>query len=184
MVAFAGFMSEISPSLAGVGLLATAVAGGRSLRRAVLRTVVAMCLGWITVSLIRRGFPLPRPAALKLGWQWLAHSGSAGFPSHHAAGAFACWAALALSPALRSCRLLIAAGLAIAATIAWSRVYLGVHFPKDVLVGAAIGCLAAVLVSAAASQLGAAMAALRGRMRPVARPIATPAPVLAPGVKP
>lgn len=160
--------------MAGIGLLASAIAGGRPLRRAVLRTVLAMCLAWITVSLIRRGFPLPRPAAFKLGSQWLAHSGSAGFPSHHAAGAFACWAALALSPALRARRPLVLAGLAIAAAIAWSRVYLGVHFPKDVLVGAATGCVAALLVSAVADRAAAAMAARRGRTLPGA----APAPVL------
>jgi undecaprenyl-diphosphatase len=59
---------------------------------------------------------------------------SASFPSGHAMSAFAVAAAIAvLSPRLRW------PVLAVAALIAFSRVYLGVHFWLDVLVGAALG---------------------------------------------
>lgn len=165
LVDFAEFMSEITPGLAGAGLLAACLVGDRTLRHAVLRAVLAMSIGWLCVNLIRRGFPLPRPAALGMGWQWLEHSGSAGFPSHHAAGAFACWAALAMSPGLRSRRWLVAAGLGIATAIAWSRLYLGVHFPKDVLAGGSIGWMAAVLVHQAWSRLAGAAHRHRSRRR-------------------
>jgi len=154
MVAFATFMSQRAPAVAGVGLLVAAVIGGRPARGAVLRAVLAMSLAWITVSVIRRGFPMPRPASLNLGWQLLQHRGNSGFPSHHAAGALACWHALAFSPWLRGRRALVAVGLVIALAIAWSRIYLGVHFPKDVLVGGAIGCIASAVVGRAVTYLG------------------------------
>ena len=48
----------------------------------------------------------------------------------------------------------MAVGLAIALTITWSRVYLGVHFPKDVLVGGALGWLAAEIVARLAARVG------------------------------
>jgi membrane-associated phospholipid phosphatase len=59
---------------------------------------------------------------------------SASFPSGHAATAFAAATAVALlHPRLR------APLLALAAVVALSRVYLGVHFWSDVLVGSALG---------------------------------------------
>ena len=57
-------------------------------------------------------------------------------PSAHAATSFA--GALVLSLALR--RWWAAASLfALAAGIAWSRVYVGVHYPSDVMLGALVG---------------------------------------------
>jgi undecaprenyl-diphosphatase len=56
------------------------------------------------------------------------------FPSGHATVAFACATVLALAvPRLRWPL------FALAALIAWSRVYVGVHYPGDVLVGALLG---------------------------------------------
>lgn len=141
------FMSEIAPDLAGAGLLLSALAGRRELRQSVLRALLAMTMAWIAVNCLRRGFELPRPAALNLGWQWLEHGDSYGFPSHHASGAVACYCALVASPRLRSARVFAAIGLAIAVGIVWSRVYLGVHFPKDVLAGAAVGWAGAAAAS-------------------------------------
>jgi undecaprenyl-diphosphatase len=64
--------------------------------------------------------------------------GGHSFPSGHSAIAFACagvlaWQAPRLAPAL----------FVLAALIAWSRVYVGVHYPLDVLGGAVLGLLIA-----------------------------------------
>ncbi len=68
------------------------------------------------------------------------HSGA--FPSGHAASAFACATVIGwTSPRLRI------PVIVLAAAIAWSRVYVGVHWPLDVLGGALLGVLmGAVLV--------------------------------------
>ncbi len=56
------------------------------------------------------------------------------FPSGHATVGFACATVIALSvPRLRW------PVFALAALIAWSRVYVGVHYPLDVLAGALLG---------------------------------------------
>jgi membrane-associated phospholipid phosphatase len=72
---------------------------------------------------------------------------SPSFPSGHAMSAFAVAAAIAvLAPRARWCVL----GLATA--IAFSRVYLGVHFWADVLAGAALGIVVGVVVGLVARQ--------------------------------
>lgn len=61
--------------------------------------------------------------------------GRYGFPSNHAANTFA--AAMLLSAFYPR---LTASAFLIAALVGYSRVYVGAHFPLDVLGGAAIGC--------------------------------------------
>lgn len=63
------------------------------------------------------------------------------FPSGHAASAFA--GAIATSRLLPRLRPL---WFALAALVAYSRIYVGVHFPFDVLAGAALGTLCAWFV--------------------------------------
>jgi undecaprenyl-diphosphatase len=71
------------------------------------------------------------------------------FPSGHAATSFACATTLAFfAPRLGPAFFLLAVA------IAWSRVYVGVHYPLDVLGGAALGaCLAIALRMLVASLL-------------------------------
>src|SRR5256714_988642 len=65
------------------------------------------------------------------------HDGS--FPSGHATSSFACATILSFyAPRAAPAFLLLAAA------IAWSRVYVGVHFPLDVLGGAVLGVLIAI----------------------------------------
>jgi undecaprenyl-diphosphatase len=67
----------------------------------------------------------------------LPHSGA--FPSGHAASAFAAATVIAWAS-----RRLAAGAYLLAALVAWSRVYVGVHWPLDVIGGAALGTLVAI----------------------------------------
>jgi membrane-associated phospholipid phosphatase len=75
-------------------------------------------------------YPEPKPLV------HVPHSGS--FPSGHSATAFACATVLAWYD-----RRLAVPAFVLAAAIAWSRVYVGVHWSLDVLGGAVVGVLLA-----------------------------------------
>jgi len=82
------------------------------------------------------------------------------FPSGHSASSFAC--ATVLGVFVPSLRIPL---FALAALVAWSRVYVGVHYPVDVVVGALLGVLVGLAVLRALPRLAAA----RRRSRPETR---------------
>ncbi len=87
---------------------------------------------------IKLAFGWPRPYWVSTQVQALAHEGSFGMPSGHAQNALALWGTLAM--VLRRRGAVIALGTLIF-LISLSRLYLGVHFPSDVLGGWAIAAI-------------------------------------------
>ena len=92
---------------------------------------------------------------------YVVHSSS--FPAGHAATAFA-GATLLACAAPRATPLFAA----LAVAIGYSRVYVGVHYPGDVLGGAMLGCLVALAAIAAVGAVTARVrsGSTRGRIRP------------------
>jgi undecaprenyl-diphosphatase len=82
------------------------------------------------------------------------HARDASFPSDHAAAGFAIAAVLFIAH-----RRAGALALAFAAVMSFARVFIGAHWPSDVLAGAALGvaaaCLVAILLRPAADAIGA-----------------------------
>jgi undecaprenyl-diphosphatase len=82
----------------------------------------------------------PRPCAALPGVQALCEAPTDfSFPSGHAAGSFTVAVMLAVVLIAQGRRRLGALAVALAVLVAWSRVYLGVHFPVDVVGGALLG---------------------------------------------
>jgi undecaprenyl-diphosphatase len=120
--------------LAIAGLIA--ILGGRAGRRVALRGIVSIALTSTLVNLpLKYLARRPRPARRR-GERPLPISvpNTFSFPSGHAASAFA----FATGVGLEEPWLLLPI-LPLAATVAYSRVHLRVHYPFDVLAGAAIG---------------------------------------------
>jgi undecaprenyl-diphosphatase len=93
-------------------------------------------LAWALANVAKAIADRPRPYEVIAGAvlrQQPAHGTS--FPSSHTAVTVA--VVIALVPFLA--RPLAAAGIGYAVMVGWSRVYLGVHYPLDVLAGAGIG---------------------------------------------
>ncbi|EPR7623239.1 undecaprenyl-diphosphatase [Klebsiella michiganensis] len=103
-----------------------------------LSIVIALGLGSICGMLLFH----PRPFMIPLGHTWINHPADNSFPSDHGTVMFsAAFALLSLRSRAAGLFLLLAA-----LPVAWSRIFLGVHFPLD-MVGAALVSACGVCVA-------------------------------------
>ena len=137
-------------------VLAAALAIVQRRPRILLYTVAAALTASVTADLLKRVFDRERPDVDRL----VASPLSDAFPSGHASTSFACATVLgALEPRLRVPLYVLAA------LIALSRTYVGVHYPLDVAAGALLGLVVGFVVLRALRRLGAARRRSR-RARP------------------
>jgi undecaprenyl-diphosphatase len=166
----------------GLLVVAFVVGGGArravGVRRAVVAAGLSAGLGLALAQVVARLVDRPRPFVAHPDSVHLfaAHAADPGFPSDHATAAFAIAVALLLR--FRAAGLV---ALAAATVLAATRVAMGVHYPTDVLAGAALGAACALvlylpplrrlvdrLADACGAALDAATRATLGRL-PLAR---------------
>lgn len=111
-------------------------------RGALLDAVAAGLLGLAVVQVFGWLLYRPRPFELGLGLNLMRHVPENSFPSDHATLMFALAVALSLSR-LRPAGVVL---LPLALLVGWARVYLGAHWPTDILTGAVLGAACAVLI--------------------------------------
>jgi undecaprenyl-diphosphatase len=140
------------PWFAVAGVLA--VLGGHTGRRAALAGVAAIGAASLVVNQpMKLAGNRTRPDRVRHDvpeGRWVPMPTSTSFPSGHSASALAF--AVAVGDVVPSLRWPLRAA---AATVAFSRVYTGVHYPGDVLVGAVTGAALGRLVSRAATSVAA-----------------------------
>jgi undecaprenyl-diphosphatase len=109
-----------------------------------VEAALAATLGLALAQVIGALWPHPRPFAIGLGHQWIAHVKDASLPSDHTTLAFSVACSLLLHRGTRvSGQILALAGL----MIGWARIYAGIHFPLDVGCGMLLGGVSAVLAT-------------------------------------
>jgi undecaprenyl-diphosphatase len=136
--------AKISEALFLGALIAAFLLVGRShalvVRRAVVAAGLSAGLGLAVAAVLARLVDRPRPFVTHPQVHLFAtHAADPGFPSDHTTAAFA----IAVALLLRS-RAWGLAALAAATLLAVARVGMAIHYPSDVLAGAAIGALAAL----------------------------------------
>lgn len=114
-------------------------------RRAVVYATVAGIVALAINVALSHGLPFrPRPFVYlpaSMVHQLIPHANDSSFPSDHAAGSFAFAIGLFYAGSRSGWWALL-----LAAAIAVARVFVGVHWPTDVLAGAAVGLLSGVVV--------------------------------------
>ena len=123
-----------------VAFLVVAGSRRRDAQRAVVAAGLSAGLALAIAAVMARVVDRPRPfVAHHSVHLFVAHAADPGFPSDHATAAFAIGVALLLRFRAWGVVTLVAATV-----LAAGRVALGIHYPSDVLAGAALGAAAAI----------------------------------------
>lgn len=141
-ISIAVFCAEVLVAAVPVVLAVQWIWGASVKKRAVVAATLAGLFALLVAQLCALHY-VARPFAAGVGRTLIAHVPDSSFPSDHAT----LMAAVAVSLLLvRETRI---AGLVLALLwlpMAWARVYVGVHFPSDLIGGALVGTLAALIV--------------------------------------
>ena len=152
-------------SLGGV-LLRNLIAAGAvaallflRLRREAVLLALTIALGWVVDWAIKVSVGRARPTIVP----HLTEAGGSSFPSGHSFNSAVVYLAIALAFATLSAResvrlTVIVSALLLSLVVAWSRVWLGVHFPTDVAAGWLGGIGWALLAAGILQRPAAAMA--------------------------
>lgn len=151
--------------------LTLALLAFRRTRRIGLVCFVSMAIGWVITNLVIKNWVARvRPYELIEGLECLVGTQKDfSFPSGHTTNALACaWVLLRMAPKKYGVPAMVLAVL-----IALSRLYVGVHYPTDVLGGAVIGIASAIVALAMYRRFGAKLPekwfgadALKGQGKP------------------
>lgn len=128
--------------LVPIGLAGLWMNGQAAQREAAVRALAAACFALGVNALIGLGWYHDRPFVAGVGHTFLRHAPDSSFPSDHATIMFTVALVLAASRA-PAARRFGRSLLPLAVVVAWSRVFLGVHWPMDMLgAGAVAACVA------------------------------------------
>ena len=144
----ANFLADVAIGLIPSILLLGWLRGTGSTRKVMLEALASGILAIVFNQLIDLVWQHPRPFMIGLGHIYLAHAADSSFPSDH----LSLWWAVSFTLLWHPSTRLAGAAMSVAGlSVAWSRIYLGVHFPLDMA-----GAAAFAIVSASLCKLGRA----------------------------
>jgi len=135
---FAEYFIWLIPATIAIGWLR----GGERTRKALIEASIAALIGLGLNQLISLAWMHPRPFVIGLGHTFLTHAPDSSFPSDH----LTLWWSTAFALLLPGNLPRLGAALALLGLpVAWARIYLGVHFPFDMVGALAVSFLSIVL---------------------------------------
>ena len=149
MIDFATFLAKdlisIVPAMAAILWLWGPRSQVKAQRQLVIKVAMALGVSVLLSYILGHAFPHDRPFVDHVGYTFLHHAPDDSFPSDHGTVIFTFALAFLFWHRLWSGAVLMVAALA----IAWSRIYLGVHWPLDMVGGflvGLIGCVSAAIL--------------------------------------
>lgn len=134
--------------------------GDEQKRNLALKAFLVAILGVGINQIIGLAWQHPRPFMVGLGQAWLPHAVDSSFPSDHATVFASVGISLLCTGEARLGIITLLAGLC----VAWSRVYLGVHFPMDMLGAVGVAALAHVIIAPVWRKIGDAVTQFMQRL--------------------
>jgi undecaprenyl-diphosphatase len=168
------FAAEWLIMIMPLGLVLMWTNGAAGQRDAAVRALLAAVIALTMSKLIGLMWSYPRPFVVGIGQTFLEHAPDSSFPSDHATSMLSVAIALMLCQ-LREARRFGTALLALSVVVCWARVFVGVHWPLDMVCALVVSGVAAVLANSRAGQAVAGIiAALMQQVyrRVLAAPIA------------
>ncbi len=117
--------------------------GNEARRKLAIQACLTAILGLGLNQVIGVVGPHPRPFAIGLGHAWTQHVADSSFPSDH----MTIFTAIDISLLFGRERLLGLLTLAAGLGVAWARIFIGLHFPLDMLGAAGVACFSYVALS-------------------------------------
>ncbi|SMG60990.1 phosphatase PAP2 family protein [Paraburkholderia susongensis] len=130
---FANYLIWLIP----LGLVMMWLSGDIQQRGLAIRACVVTLLALGANQVIGLVWPHPRPFMIGLGHTFLQHAADSSFPSDHGTVFSAVALTLLRGRMVRTGSMTVAAGI----VVAWARIFLGVHFPLDMIGAAAVPCI-------------------------------------------
>ncbi|AHN73064.1 undecaprenyl-diphosphatase [Pandoraea pnomenusa] len=142
--ALATFLAQYLILTVPVGLVVAWMHATEAQRRALIAAAVAGVVGLAINQAIGWVWQHPRPFVMGIGHTYLAHAADSSFPSDHLTLIWSVAFALVADKAARIAGIVITM---LGLSVAWARIFLGVHFPLDMVGSAVVAGTASWLVT-------------------------------------
>jgi undecaprenyl-diphosphatase len=142
-LSMATFLSDKVVYIIALGMIIAWVRKSEAFKFALLDVVVSIVLALIFSWIIGAMWYHPRPFEIGLGQKFIEHATNSSFPSDHATLLFSVALPLMAQKISRSWGMVV---LALTLSVAWARVYLGVHFPFDMIGGLVVAAISTTII--------------------------------------